>query len=61
MPRLPGEERAYPYFRILVEVNDDFVIQVPFREASKAYPVSNLIYATLTNTDRIGNGMAKST
>jgi hypothetical protein len=35
VPRKPGEERAFPFFRILVEVDNDFLIQVPFREASK--------------------------
>jgi hypothetical protein len=35
VPRKPGEERAFPSFRVLVEVDDDFLIHLPFREASK--------------------------
>jgi hypothetical protein len=61
VPRNPGEERAFSAFRILVEVYDDFTIQLPTREASKV-SITPLHWSPDGSSDcvRTGNGMARA-
>ena len=43
----PGQPRIFPAFRVLVEVDDDFVIHIPYREISKVNSILCLLELTV--------------